>query len=177
MIDTIQTNKGFTLVEMIVSVAIFATVVLVAVGALLSIISVNRKANELRIVMENLNFAVESIARDVRTGESYGCTVLQEECDGNTLTFEDQDGLEVEYALDGHVVVRKVAGGISIPVTSPAISIETLRVYVRGTTPGGDGKQPRVLMTIRGKVGSDGKNETEFSLQTSVSQRDTDDTE
>jgi type II secretory pathway pseudopilin PulG len=165
------------LVEMIVAVAIFATVVLIAVGALLSIISVNRKANELRIVMENLNFAVESIARDVRTGERYGCVTLQEECDGSALVFEDQEGLEVEYTLDGTVIVRKVEGGAFIPVTSPAISIETLNVYVRGTTPGGDGKQPRVLMTIRGKAGVDGKNETEFSLQTSVSQRDTDDTE
>ncbi len=167
---------GFTLIEMIVAVSIFATVVIIAVGALLSIISVNRKANELRVVMENLNFAIESIARDVRTGEHYGCVSLQENCGGDTLIFEDQDGFVVEYALASETIMRSVDGGDWIPVTSPTIVIEDVDFYVMGSSPG-DGAQPRVLMTIQGMAGIDGKNETEFSLQTSVSQRDTDDTE
>ncbi len=166
-------TRGFTLVEMIVSVAIFATVVLIAVGALLSIIDVNRKANELRVVMENLNFAVESIARDVRTGTDYGCATIPGNCDdGSELYFIDQGGDDVRYALTGTAITRRVeSGGDVIPVTSSEIIIEGLHFWVRGVGP--DQKQPRVLMTVQGMAGVEGKNETRFSLQTTISQRDT----
>ncbi|NTV22451.1 MAG: prepilin-type N-terminal cleavage/methylation domain-containing protein [Candidatus Yonathbacteria bacterium] len=163
---------GFTLVEMIVAVAIFATVVLVAVGALLSIIDANRKANALRVVMENLNFAMESIARDVRTGDTYSCSGLGDCSGGDSLSFKDQDDLPVSYTLSNHVLLR-VAGGESIAVTSPSVYVEDVSFSVTGSS-SGDGIQPRVLMTIVGYAGSFGKNRSSFSLQTTISQRDTD---
>ncbi|MBC8464839.1 MAG: prepilin-type N-terminal cleavage/methylation domain-containing protein [Parcubacteria group bacterium] len=166
-------TKGFTLIEMIVSVAIFATVVLIAVGALLSIIAVNRKANELRVVMENLNFAIESIARGVRTGTDYGCTVVSGNCnDGNQLYFIDQTSNNVRYTLTDGLITRQVGGGDTVPVTSSEIVIEDIHFWVRGVGTG-DMMQPRVLMTVQGMSGVEGKNETRFSLQTTISQRDT----
>jgi prepilin-type N-terminal cleavage/methylation domain-containing protein len=168
----IHAKRGFTLIEMIVSVAIFATVVLIAVGALLSIIDVNRKANELRVVMENLNFAIESIARDVRTGTEYGCVSTPGNCDDKSeLHFIDQGEDSVRYYLDNGAIMR-FQGGDSIPVTSSEIVIEDLHFWVRGVGVG-DNKQPRVLMTVQGLAGVEGKNETRFSLQTTISQRDT----
>ena len=168
-----QHARGFTLIEMIVSVAIFATVVLVAVGALLSIIDVNRKANELRVVMENLNFAIESIARDVRTGTDYGCTLVAGNCDGgDRLYFIDQTENNVQYALTSGAITRRVGSGDVVPVTSSEIIIEELHFWVRGVGTG-DNMQPRVLMTVQGMAGTEGKNETRFSLQTTISQRDT----
>ena len=166
-------TRGFTLIEMIVSVAIFATVVLIAVGALLSIINVNRKANELRVVMENLNFAIESIARDVRTGTDYGCTVVPGNCnDGNQLYFIDQANNSVRYTLTDGSITRRVEGGDVVPVTSSEVVIEDIHFWIRGVGTG-DTMQPRVLMTVQGMAGTDGKNETRFSLQTTISQRDT----
>lgn len=168
-----HTQKGFTLIEMIVSVAIFATVVLIAVGALLSIINVNRKANELRVVMENLNFAIESIARDVRTGTDYGCAVVPGNCnDGDQLYFTDQMSNNVRYTLINGAIARRVESGDVVPVTSSEIVIEDIHFWVRGVGTG-DTMQPRVLMTVQGMAGAEGKNETRFSLQTTISQRDT----
>lgn len=167
-------GRGFTLIEMIVSVAIFATVVLIAVGALLSIIDVNRKANELRVVMENLNFAIESIARDVRTGTDYGCTRNRpRNCSDKTkLFFTDQEGRSVRYAKADDAITRQVNSGDAVPITSSEIFIEDVHFWVTGV--GADGEQPRVLMTVQGMAGVEGKNETRFSLQTTISQRDTD---
>jgi prepilin-type N-terminal cleavage/methylation domain-containing protein len=170
-------HRGFTLVEMIVAVAIFATVVLIAVGALLSIVSANRKANELRVVMENLNFAIESIARDIRTGEDYGCTGVSGDCSASSrLTFIDQSGALVEYQFQGSAIKRNIEGK-SVPVTSSEVVIEDVRFYVTGASPSGDSRQPRVLMVIKGLAGIEGRNETRFNLQTTVSQRDSDKTE
>jgi prepilin-type N-terminal cleavage/methylation domain-containing protein len=66
-------QKGFTLIEMLVSVGLFSIVMLVAVAAILSIIGTNKKAQGINNVANNLNFAVESMVRDMKTGFLYKC--------------------------------------------------------------------------------------------------------
>ncbi|MES3030885.1 MAG: type II secretion system protein [Patescibacteria group bacterium] len=70
-----NTQKGFTLVEMIVSLAIFTIVALVAVGALLKITDANKKSQTLKTAINNLNFALESMSREMRVGEDYNCMI------------------------------------------------------------------------------------------------------
>ena len=64
-------KKGFTLIELMVSVAIFSMVMVVALGALLTISASERKAETLKSVMTNLNFALDSMSRSIRTGINY----------------------------------------------------------------------------------------------------------
>src|SRR3989344_5459228 len=68
-----KSGKGFTLIEMIVSVALFAVVMVVAVGALLSLTGANKKAQALQSVMNNLNISVDNIVRSIRMGSTYTC--------------------------------------------------------------------------------------------------------
>ena len=68
-------NSGFTLVEMIVAVALFAVVMLISVAALLSLVDANRKAQALQSVMNNLNIALDGMVRAVRMGSNYRCNV------------------------------------------------------------------------------------------------------
>lgn len=71
---------GFTLIEIIVSTAIFTIVVTVAVGALTSLNKTSREARALRVIMDNANSAIDSMARTVRMGIRFdggcdsGCT-------------------------------------------------------------------------------------------------------
>jgi prepilin-type N-terminal cleavage/methylation domain-containing protein len=67
-------NRGFTLVEMIVSLAIFSVVAVIAIGALLKVIDANKKAQSIQSSVTNLNFAMESMSRDLRTGTNYYCS-------------------------------------------------------------------------------------------------------
>ena len=69
----ISLKKGFTLVEIIISLAIFAIVALVAVGALIKVMDANRKAISLKTSINNLNFALESMSREMRMGSMYTC--------------------------------------------------------------------------------------------------------
>lgn len=71
--QTTNKQKGFTLIEMIVSLAIFAVVVTTAVGALLAIVSTNRQLQGEQSIMTNLTFALDSMTREMRTGFSYYC--------------------------------------------------------------------------------------------------------
>ena len=66
-------NKGFTLIEMIVSIAIFMIVALVAVGAFLKIIDLNNKSHTLKDSINNINFALDLMSRELRVGSNYYC--------------------------------------------------------------------------------------------------------
>lgn len=66
-------QKGFTLIEMLVAVGLFSIVMVVAVAAILSIIGNNQRAQGINNVANNLNFAIESMVRDMKTGFLYKC--------------------------------------------------------------------------------------------------------
>lgn len=65
---------GFTLVEMLVSLAIFSVVALVALGAFMKIIDANKKSHTLKTAYTNLNFVLEAMTRELRVGTNYHCS-------------------------------------------------------------------------------------------------------
>ncbi len=67
-------EKGFTLVEMIVSIGLFTVVAVVALGALMKTIDANKKSHTLKTVITNLNFVLESMSREIRVGTRYNCS-------------------------------------------------------------------------------------------------------
>ncbi len=66
-------RQGFTLIEMLVSVAIFTIVMVIALGALLSLSEADRKAQTINAAVNNLSFAIDSMSRLMRTGINYHC--------------------------------------------------------------------------------------------------------
>lgn len=87
-------SRGFTLVEIIVSLAIFSIVAVIAVGALVRILGSNRQAQSLQTSVNNMSFALESMSRELRTGRNYVCTVGSSYSftAGGTLTPAQCDG-------------------------------------------------------------------------------------
>lgn len=73
--NIVQKNKqrGFTLVEALVSLAIFSVVMVTAVGIILAVITSNKRNQAINSVVNNLNYSIESMVRDVKTGFSYKC--------------------------------------------------------------------------------------------------------
>ena len=66
-------NNGFTLVEMMVAVAVFSIVMLTAMSALLNVIDANNKARSVKTAINNISFALEGISKDIRVGTDYAC--------------------------------------------------------------------------------------------------------
>jgi prepilin-type N-terminal cleavage/methylation domain-containing protein len=66
-------TAGFTLIEMLVSLALFTIVVTIAVGSLLVLISGNSRLQGEQSVMTTLAFALDSMSREIRTGSGYYC--------------------------------------------------------------------------------------------------------
>jgi prepilin-type N-terminal cleavage/methylation domain-containing protein len=66
-------KSGFTLVEIMVAVSIFAVVAVIATGAFISANQINKRAQAIKIVMDNLSFALNSITLKMKQGRSYQC--------------------------------------------------------------------------------------------------------
>ena len=71
--SVLKSDKGFTLVEMIVAVALFAVVMLISVGTLLALVGANRKAQALQSVINNLNITLDGMVRAIRMGGNFHC--------------------------------------------------------------------------------------------------------
>src|SRR3989338_9611363 len=99
------TSSGFTLIELIVAVGLFAVVMLISVGALMSLVSANRKAQALQSVINNLNITLDGMVRSIREGSDYQCgsqPVTDPDCSegGSSITFVSHDGQTIVYAYD-----------------------------------------------------------------------------
>ena len=81
-------QRAFTLIEIIVSLGIFAIVATVALGALVKIVSANKKAQTVQAAVTNINYALDAISREMRVGRNYYCVFGPS---FNTGTLSDGD--------------------------------------------------------------------------------------
>ena len=168
-------KKGFTLIELMTAVSIFAIVLTISMGSIIGIFDANRKSRALKSVMSNLNLAVESMSKEMRFGKNYHCgsgsvTTPQNCSSGATLmSFLANEGEQITNNLSGNSIVRQIDGGSSIAITAPEVFIDDLTFYTLGAGIT-DTLQPKVLMKIKAHAGS-GKGRTDLTLQTVVSQR------
>jgi prepilin-type N-terminal cleavage/methylation domain-containing protein len=84
-------QKGFTLIELMVSLAIFSIVVIAGLGAMLAISDANRRVQKTRAVMDNLSLAMESMSRNLRLGSNYICTTYTTSLPNITKTTPSQN--------------------------------------------------------------------------------------
>ncbi len=179
-----NSRRGFTLIELLVSVAIFSVVMLIAVGSLLSMVEASRKAQAMKSVINNLNFALESMSRTIRVGTTYHCgttgtiSSAQNCAQGSSyFAFEKSGGDtgssadQVIYRLLSSRIERSTdGGGEFIPITASEVIVETLTFYVVGAE-SSDTTQPKVVMVVRGYAEVTARTRTEFNLQTTIAQR------
>lgn len=182
-------QKGFTLVELMVSLTLFTIVVLAAVSTLYTVNAASRKVQAMRTVMDNLNFAVESMSRTIRTGTGIVCggagsvnpnCSFETQSGDDALLVQSTLGQEqtVEYRLGTHqngngaIQKRQTQGGITsewIAMTTPEIDIDQLMFYVDGVG-AGDARQPSVQIVVNG-IATTISDVAPFAIQTYVSQR------
>lgn len=71
--DKNSKSSGFTLIELMVAVSIFATVAVIATGAVITANNINQKAQAIKQAMDNLNFALDSMTLKLKSGGGYYC--------------------------------------------------------------------------------------------------------
>jgi prepilin-type N-terminal cleavage/methylation domain-containing protein len=185
-------SRGFTLVEMIVSVALFATVMLVCVGALLALVGANRKVHSLQTVMSNLNVTLDGMVRAIRMGTAFDASGA---CNGNNAGPKDCTSGGSQFAFQPYGnppggqpwiyrlnqttkrLERSINGGAFVPITSPEVTIDSMLFYVVGSSRGCsvnpcDLIQPKVVVVIKGTAPIlNAKAKTTFHVQVTAVQR------
>lgn len=184
---------GFTLIEIMVAVSIFATVAVIAIGAVLSANDINKKAQAIKTVMDNLNFALDSMTLKLKQGGGYYCAAADDfddspsypadvdsrDCSGGDTaiafrlaTGESDLPLFIYRFQDGKLQVSTGNEGSTmspfIPVVADEIEIESGRFYVAGNN--STDSQPRVVISMQGQA-TVGRQSSDFAIQTTVSDR------
>ncbi len=191
--------RGFTLIEILVSVALFSIVMVMALGSLLSMSVAIRKAEGINAAVNNLGAAIDSVSRALRTGTRYHCgqtgtLTNPQDCMASPqsyLTFKAFGGTQVTYCLSGQgsnvcnvnssvltctggsgtcQVLRQIGAGAFTPMTSPEVNITYLAFYVEGS-PLNDNLQPKVTTVVAGSVQVTASQSSNFNIQTAVTQR------
>lgn len=191
-------QRGFTLLEMIVSVGLFAIVMMVATGAYFTLIALDRQARVTNEIVNNLSFAVDTMTRGIRTGTNYQCLNGTRDAFGNStngdctqFSYTDTGlGMKVTYYLEANGTIGRCEGNgvcndsTASKLTDPAITLSNtagsygLTFYVRGvgtTTAPQSNQQPQVLFTIKGTMPGDSKGTlVPFVIEEDATQRQPD---
>lgn len=175
------TNKGFSLIELIVSVGIFSLVATFAIGALLTLTNVQRKAAALQSAFDNVRFALEAIAKDIRTGTNYQCMnagfTAQDTTSFPCQNFQYRNSqdtvVQVRLGSPNKVIERKIGSGSWGAITDDNVPIDQLDFFLadeisEATTR----RQSFLTIVVRGTAGrSRADIESKIFLQTSVTPR------
>ncbi len=194
----IHRSSGFTLVEMLVSLALFTIIATMSVGTLLVLINGNTKVVGEQVTLTSLSFALDSMTREIRTGSEYYCGTVAavsgasvtgsstavSGCSGNGgvgLSFREAgesitggaSNNRIAYYFENNRLWRKVGTQAAQEILTNDVEIVDGRFIVTGVSPLGTGTnitQPAVTIIVEAKASSTDATKT-FTLQTTVTQR------
>ena len=179
-----QKNQGFTLIELMVSVAIFALVVVGAMGVMVNVFGAQEKAIALKEVLDNARFPIELMTREVRTATNIQDPVQPPGCPIAGIQFTSHnEGTAQErfYYLDtvAGIIMRvamQSAGSIDCAqaqeLTAKEVIIDNGFGEVQGLMFGPNNGQPRITFGFRVRSRNTSlRADTAISVQTTITQR------
>ena len=174
-------------------------VVTMSVGTLLVLIDANTKQQKIQSIITNITFALDSMTREIRTGQNYYCInnladtaesngSATRDCatGANSLVITESGGsltnglgsgtskrIAYRYNATNKSIERRLADtGIWQSITAPEVTITTLDFIVTGTDRlPTDERSPTVTIYIEGKSNSTSDTDSTFQMQTTVTQK------
>lgn len=164
-------QKGFTLIEIMVALAVFVFVVAGVSGLFVYSLKLQRSAIAYQQLLDQTSYLMEYMSKAVRMAKKDiggSCTdipKLNYVFSGNCLKFVNyKDGCQ-EFCLSGGRIINEN----NAYLTGPELTVNNFNVVLSGETQNDD-LQPKVtiFLDISGPEGSD------ISIQTTISQRNLD---
>ena len=192
--------RSFTLVEMLVTVGLFAIIITIAVGSFLNAERTQRQVSSLISAQSNVSLVLEQMSREIRTGY-YFCHMPGDYTDTSvcndinnpslpqcetisssstspilrcpSLNFYDANGTEINYSLDNGALMENINSSTQPqPITGNAVSVKYLQFQLFGQNEG-DQWPPRITISLGIAASSTDAavaNDV-FNLETTVSAR------
>lgn len=110
IIKKIQKNKsGFTLIEVLVSLSLFSVVLVIVGGTIVSVIDINKRNQATSSVVNNLNYSIDSMIRDIKTGYLYKCN-YDESFTIESMKASNNKGEGICSDEDGITLISTISG-------------------------------------------------------------------
>ncbi len=158
---------GFTLPEVLISVGLFS--IIIAITSSVFLISLRSQRHIIAAINanDNLSFALEVMARDIRTGTMFFSPLNEE------ISFLNYRNRGTIYRLNNETIEKSVGGGSFNALTSNNIRITKLNFILSGEKRY-DGQQTRVTVIMRA-ISRFGNQEIIKDVQTTISPRNLED--
>lgn len=162
-----NTNKGFTLIELMVAMAIFVIVISVVLSLFTMGIRSQRKIIALQNVQDNARYLLGFIAKEVRMSEINSVSSAG-------LNITRPDGESVSYFFNNSQgKIERTDSSTSGPINSGQVSV-TGSFYGLGIGRG-DGQQARVTIVMKVETsGAKVEQKAEINIQTTLNPRNLD---
>ena len=167
-------NNGFTLVEMLVSLAIFATAVTLVSTIFVSGLKTQRQNLAYQQLLGQTSYLIEYISRAIRMatkdieGICTGTAKLNYKFESQCLKFRNYKNECQQFCLEG-TRLKEIKNGIENYLTSPDLKVNSFVIILTGETED-DYLQPLVSLFLE----IEGKEQAKIKIKTSLSQRNLD---
>ncbi len=161
-------QKGFTLIEVLVTAFIFSIIVVVVMGIFTDLLGNQRRALASQKIQEDGLFIMELMSREIRVSQIQNQNSL--DCTASTLTMTHPVNGVVTYTLNGAGVLQRTAGGVTTDLSSSEIKFSKLNFCVQGSAT--NDLQPTRVTLIASIQNKTGKDTLTTNLQTTVTSRD-----
>lgn len=178
-------NNGLTLIEMLVAVTVFATIIGAISGVFISGVRVQRRVLATQEILDQTSYLMEYMGRALR--------MAKKDLTGNCLTavgagynyeitadgikFIDYHGVCTEFHLDAEQL-KKTTDGTTLELTSDTLQVNSFKVNLSGEYQGdslsSDDLQPRATIFLEIENKRIAQSPPRIQIQTSISQRDLD---
>ena len=169
-----KSMKGFSIIEVLIAVAIFSVTMLVAAGSLVSLLDANQKARTQALVIGNLEAALNSMSRHIREGSEYlildsGATIDYVRAGG--VSSNSDDHTRFSFDAGSGRILRSDNGGVDYqPITSDDINIQNMSFELISNSIANE--LPRILVAVAGETTNTlTKTVSAFNVQTTISER------
>ncbi|MFA6307166.1 MAG: hypothetical protein WCV70_04330 [Patescibacteria group bacterium] len=179
-IKKFKAESGLSLLELVVSIALFSFLILASTQIFKMVIEGQRSSISAQNVQENIRYAMEKMSKEIRmaqvsNADCYGAAinkVFNMAGGGSELYFKNKDDVCVRYYLENSRLKIDVnAGAQSGFITPTKIEVSNLKFFVVDNLIGASGKQPYVTMKMDVKAIGQAIHEQKMKIQMTVSAR------
>jgi prepilin-type N-terminal cleavage/methylation domain-containing protein len=167
----IKNNCGLTLIEILVAITIFSTVILIVSDLTLDAIMAEAVSTSNQVALDNARFIFQRIAKSLRV------SIVK------TLATTTSSIIELEHPMRGIVsyflspenhIVERIDNNSNTDsfLDSSTVTIEGFSFNIKGSDNGTDNRQPQVTLSLKIKPPKAKDRElTSLIFQTTISQR------
>ena len=159
-------RKGFTIVELLIAMALFVIIISIASGAFINSLRTQRATVALVAANSNASLALEQMAREMRTGKDFSQSAAQE------ITFTNANGESATYQWNNisGAVEKKTGSGSFKRITADNVLVKNLNFRIfNGSL--ADPYPPRITVVLQVAPANIPFIDSTVDLETTVSAR------